>query len=278
VRVDAGYEEGSVVTGHYDPLLAKIVAHAKDRAAAIDALADALERTEVLGVRTNVPFLLRYLAHPAVRAGKVTTTFVESKIAELVPRADPPDEAFALAAAAVAGDRPRGSRDPWSALGAWRAGIGHAGTVVLRDGDRERAIVVEGEGPYVAGGEHVARDDAEPHAWTVGGKPAAVARDASGVWVALGGATYELHTDPVARDVAGAAAREIDAPMPGLVLSVHAAAGQAVRRGDLVAVIEAMKMELRVDAPVDGTITRVLCAAGDQVKRGQRLADFDPVT
>jgi biotin carboxyl carrier protein len=63
--------------------------------------------------------------------------------------------------------------------------------------------------------------------------------------------------------------------MPGIVLAVHARAGQRVKRGDLVCVVEAMKMELRVEAPGDGTVTKVLCAQGDQVKRGQRLAEFE---
>jgi acetyl-CoA/propionyl-CoA carboxylase biotin carboxyl carrier protein len=276
VRVDAGYEEGSVVTGEYDPLLAKIVACGDDRDAALDALSDALQRTEVLGVRTNVPFLLRYLSHSEVRAGRVTTPFVEQELATLLPRGDISDEVDALAAAAVIDARPRGSRDPWAALGAWRATTGHAGTVVLRDDRRQRAVTVEGEGPYVVLGSHVARDEAEPHAWTIGGMPGSVAREGHAVWVGLRGATYELRTDPIEHGAADVTAAEINAPMPGVVLSVQASAGQDVRRGDLVATLEAMKMELRIEAPSDGRVSAVLVRPGDQVKRGQRLADFEP--
>jgi acetyl/propionyl-CoA carboxylase alpha subunit len=276
VRVDAGYEEGSEVTGHYDPLLAKIVARGDDRNRALDALAEALERTQILGVRTNIPFLLRYLSHSEVRAGRVTTTFVERELASLIPRGDVPDEVHALAAAAVIDDRPRGSRDPWTALGAWRGGAGTAGTVVLREGDHERAVTVEGDGPYVVLGSHVARDAGEPHAWSLAGSPGAVARADHAVWVGWRGATYELRTDPREHGIAEVAAGEIDAPMPGVVLTVHARAGDRVRRGDLVAVLEAMKMELRVEAPADGIVTAVLTRPGDQVKRGQRLADFSP--
>jgi acetyl/propionyl-CoA carboxylase alpha subunit len=277
VRVDAGYEEGSLVTGDYDPLLAKIVARGDDRAAALDALADALQRTEVLGVRTNVPFLLRYLSHSEVRAARVTTLFVERELATLVPRGDIPDEVDALAAAAVVDARPRGSRDPWTALGAWRATTGHAGTVVLRDHGQQRAVTVEGEGPYVVLGSHVARDDAEAHSWTIGGASGSVALDEHSVWVGWRGATHELRTDPVEHGVADVAPSEIDAPMPGIVLSVQASSGQELRRGDVVATLEAMKMELRVEAPSDGRVTAVLVRPGDQVKRGQRLADFEPV-
>ncbi|MGH2376933.1 MAG: biotin carboxylase N-terminal domain-containing protein [Candidatus Limnocylindria bacterium] len=277
VRVDAGYEEGSVVTAEYDPLLAKLIARADDRGGALDALAEALQRTEVLGVRTNIPFLLRYLSHSEVRAGRVTTSFVEEQTLELVPHGDTPDEVHTLAATGVIDARPRTSRDPWSALGAWRPGLGHAGSVVLRDGASERAVLVEGEGPYVVSGSHAAKDEAEPHAWSLGGSPAAVATDGPRVWVSWRGSTYELRTDPVERDVAqAAAAAEIVAPMPGVLLAVHASAGQRVRRGDAVAVIEAMKMELRIDAPADGTVTRLLCSAGDQLRRGQRIAEFKP--
>jgi 3-methylcrotonyl-CoA carboxylase alpha subunit len=90
------------------------------------------------------------------------------------------------------------------------------------------------------------------------------------------GSSYELRTDPVERDVTEAAGTEIVAPMPGVVLAIHASAGQAVKRGDAIAVIEAMKMELRIEAPGDGTVTRLLCSAGDQLRRGQRLAEFEP--
>ena len=71
------------------------------------------------------------------------------------------------------------------------------------------------------------------------------------------------------------AGTEITAPMPGVVLAVHARSGERVKRGDLVCVVEAMKMQLRVETPGDGTVTKVLCAQGDQVKRGQRLAEFE---
>ena len=276
VRVDAGYEEGSVVSDHYDPLLAKVIARGEDRSHALDALAEALARTEILGVRTNIPFLLRYLSHSEVRAGRVTTTFVERELPSLVPHGETPDEVQALAAAAVLDERPRTSRDPWSALGAWRPGIGHSGTVVLRDGERESAVTVEGDGPYVVAGSQVQRGGGETHGWSIAGAPAAVARDGPSVWVAWRGSSYELRTDPPERSIEQLVASQIEAPMPGVVLAVTVTSGQPVRRGDLVVVIEAMKMELRVEAPSDGTVTHVLCAPGDRVGRGQRLADFAP--
>jgi 3-methylcrotonyl-CoA carboxylase alpha subunit len=95
------------------------------------------------------------------------------------------------------------------------------------------------------------------------------------MWVKWRGETYVLDTAAAERSIDAVAGNEITAPMPGVVLALHARPGQRVKRGDLVCVVEAMKMELRVEAPADGTVTKVLCAQGDQVRRGQRLAEFE---
>src|SRR2546427_796853 len=129
VRVDAGYGEGDTVTRHYDPLLAKVIAHGADRTAALDALAKALDDTEVLGVRTNLGFLRALVAHPAMREGRVHTDLVEHELSQLVPAPQAaPDQAYAIAAASVV-EAARSSRDPWSARGPWRLGEGSATTV-----------------------------------------------------------------------------------------------------------------------------------------------------
>ena len=276
VRVDAGVEEGSTVTRHYDPLLAKIIAVADDRAAALDQLARALDETEILGVRTNLPFLRALLAHPDVRAGRITTTLIGRDLASLAaPASAAPDPAYALAAVACLANVPGPPTDPWSALGAWRAGRGSNGLVVLREGNDDRAVRVAGNGPWIADG-HAARRGDEAHRWMIDGALATAAVDGTVCWVGLAGATYALETAPRERSVDALTGTEIVAPMPGVVLAVHASAHAAVRRGDLICVVEAMKMELRVTAPTDGVVTRVLCVPGDQVRRGQRLAEFEP--
>jgi len=276
VRVDAGFEEGSIVSRHYDPLLAKIIAVADDRAAALDRLARALDDTEILGVRTNLPFLRALVAHPDVRAGRITTELIGRDLASLAaPAAAAPAAAYAIAAAARIAGAPGEPTDPWSALGAWRAGQGASGLVVLREGNDDRAVRVVGTGPWIADGHDVRRGE-EPHRWTLDGASVTSAVDGTVCWVGLGGATYALETAPQERSVDALAGTEIVAPMPGVVLTVHALADTAVRRGDLICVVEAMKMELRVTAPADGVVRRVLCAPGDQVSRGQRLAEFEP--
>ena len=279
VRVDAGVELGSVVTRHYDPLLAKIIAHGPDRQAALESLARALESTTVLGVRTNLPFLRALVAHTDVRRGRIDTVLIDRELATLAPpQTKPPEEAIALAAVALLDDHVgrADARDPWTALGAWRAGGSRAG------GSRagfvtvgERALRVSGAGPYSVGDLTIARA-AEPGSWTVAGEAAIVARDGAAMWVGWRGQAYEIPLDPAERGSDALAATEVLSPMPGVVQSVEARDGQRVSRGDLLAILEAMKMEMRVEAPSAGTVTKVLCAAGQQVERGQRLVEFEP--
>jgi acetyl/propionyl-CoA carboxylase alpha subunit len=274
--VDAGYEEGNVVTRHYDPLLAKVIAFGGDRRIALGMLANALDETEVLGVRTNIGFL-RALVRRLNQQGTMSfhTELVEGILPELVPQsAAASDEAYAVAAAAVAAGA-RDRRDPWTGTGAWRIGEGPATTVALREGARERAVRLSGNGPYTYAGHRVTPVD-ERHRWLVDGSPAAAAASDGVVWATIGGRVWELEATPREREVERAAGAEVAAPMPGLVIAAQAVADRPVRRGDLLFVVEAMKMELRVEAPADGKVTRVLASVGQQVERGQRLADFEP--
>ena len=272
-RIESAIEEGSIVTTDYDPMLAKIVVHASDRRAALASLDMALRDLTILGVRTNERFLRRLAIHPAVVAGEVDTGLIE-RTPDLATGPGPaPDEVRALAAAAYAASVAvtTGVHDPWRALSGWRGGGPATMTVVLDD----RAVRVSGTGPFTVDGHAISSEPANG-AWLVDGEPAIAVRDGSDVWVKWRGETYVLDTVGQRRSVDAIEGTEITAPMPGVVLAVHAIAGQRVRRGDLVCVVEAMKMELRVEAPADGTVTKVLCAPGDRVRRGQRLAEFGP--
>jgi acetyl-CoA/propionyl-CoA carboxylase biotin carboxyl carrier protein len=271
-RVDAGIEEGSVITADYDPLLAKVIVHATDRAKALAAMGTALRGSTVLGVRTNERFLRNLLADRAVQAGRIDTALIDRTPALATGPGDVQPEARAVAAAAFAASMTVtiDPRDPWRALSGWRAGGPPTMTVLLDD----RPTRVAGTGPYTIDGRTIARDERAGH-WLVDGEPAIAVRGGTDIWVKWRGETYVIDTAGRERSIDALAGSEITAPMPGVVLAVHAHAGQRVKRGDLVCVVEAMKMELRVEAPGDGTVTKVLCAQGDQVQRGQRLAEFE---
>ena len=128
IRVDSGLDVGSEVSVHYDPLLSKIVTWGQGRPEAIERMRDALRRTVVLGVVTNLARLRAIVEHPAFAAGELHTGFIEEHLPELTPSPCPPLEAIAATAAALgrggaaraAARRP--APDPWASLGAWRLG------------------------------------------------------------------------------------------------------------------------------------------------------------
>jgi len=126
IRIDSGVEEGTAVPVQYDPMLAKLIASADTRDAAIARAAAALRRFPILGVRTNIPFLIKVLEHPAFRAGDLHTGFVDAHLADLLSVDAPPDIVTSVARAArTAPPAGTGSAaraedyDPWSRLNGW---------------------------------------------------------------------------------------------------------------------------------------------------------------
>ncbi len=280
IRVDTGVEEGSAVPSHYDPMVAKLIVHAPDRTAALWEISRALEATEILGVRTNLPFLQAVVRDPIVADGKVTTTWLEEAYGDWRmrdPDAPPPAEVLSVAAAAEA-ERllaVNTGSDPWARLGPWRASGPGPTLVVLRSGGEELLVRVEGQGPFAVGGFDVSRAP-DCHAWTVAGRRAAAAADGDRWLVWWDGMPWEVGAGPAARRAEDAGIAHLGAPLPGQVTAVRVDAGQRVARGQELVVIEAMKMEHAVKAPTNGTITAVLCSPGAQVDRDQPLVELEP--
>jgi acetyl/propionyl-CoA carboxylase alpha subunit len=278
VRVDSGVREGDEVTVHYDPLLAKIIAWAPDRAAAIDRLRQALEDTEVAGVRTDARFLWEILGAPAVRAGAVSTRLLEQdlKPSTCVPAGETA-EAWFIAAAAMPWERDAGFRlnapptirlplrlgdeRHWLRVAPAQGGIDvrfagrtHRVEVTGRDGDR-----IDGR---IDGRAFVARVEA---------------RD-GGVTVRRQCASFDFVSDTGAGHHASAEHEgHFRAPMPGHVLDVRVAAGDAVTTGAVLVVLEAMKMEHSLFAPWDGTVKSVAVKPGDRVEEGADLVLLEPL-
>ncbi|MCR2814740.1 acetyl/propionyl/methylcrotonyl-CoA carboxylase subunit alpha [Microbacterium jiangjiandongii] len=267
VRVDAAVETGSIVTSHYDPMIAKVIALGADRREALDLLDAALADTVVLGVDTNIAFLRTLLAEPAVQDGRLDTHIIDA----LPPLAVPEPSADALAAAADAladgGGDGAVAATPWGRRDGWRLGGGRA--------PRHARFETEG-------GSVVAASAPDP----AGAAPrtgATLARDGAGdVWVHLAGATHRLR--PVTRRdasersraararVDAPAAPHVRAPLPGTVVAVHVQDGDRVASGSRLVTIEAMKMEHTVTAPHDGA-ARMLVGVGAQVRRDEVLAE-----
>ncbi len=280
-RIDTGVAETTEVSIHYDPLLAKIITHGETRAAAIAALVRTLDQTVVEGVATNRAFLARLAAHPAFVAGDVHTGFIAEHREALL--AGQPAPAAAVAAAAGAAMDGVGAGPGFARP--FRLNLAAETHLALWEptGTEHRlrlALVPGGLCARLADGEEV-RLEGPPLAPAVhaGG---AVVRPvlvpiAGGHEVRIDGQAWRfLAANPAwkSHSAAGPADGSITAPMPGRVLSVHVRPGEAVRAGDRLAVLEAMKMEHRLAAPFDGRVEAVHVAAGQQVGEGALLVEI----
>ncbi len=282
VRVDSGVADGTEVTTHYDSLLCKLVAHAPTREQALDRLDGALAELVILGPPTNTDFLRRLLADPAVRAGALDTGLVGRLPALEAAREEDEDAALvAVLARTLDAERAAGD-DPWERLRGWRID-GRAPQrwrmAPERGGDAIE-LVVDGARVRVAGGCDrlaSARADAGAIAVTIDGRRRvwAHARDGELTRVGIDGRTWAFREELLAprRDLREGGAA-LEAPMPGSVLDVRVRDGDSVRAGDVLVVLESMKMELEVVAPEAGTVSRLSVVAGDRVSGGQVLVSI----
>ena len=283
-------------------MLAKVIVHADDRAAALEELADALAQTEVLGLRTNLPFLRMLAADDTVRAGQVTTTWLESAYAGWTSGVDDapvPEPAVALAGAAEAARilSRRGGVDPWSAAGPWRhlepgpthvvvqVPTGPDESGVTPDSPRlggERLVDVRGTGPFRVGDHEIVQADAahEPdgdrHGWSVDGTRAAAVPAPGLVHVYWDGQPYELPLGikPRLVDAEGGAA-QLGSPMPGTVIAVKVSRRRRRRTGPDPGGGRGHEDGARGESRRRRHVSAVLCTAGESVKKGQPLVALE---
>ncbi|WP_378943610.1 acetyl/propionyl/methylcrotonyl-CoA carboxylase subunit alpha [Mesorhizobium sp. ANAO-SY3R2] len=277
IRIETGVREGDAISPFYDPMIAKLVAHGPDRATALDALAQAVSRTEVAGSTTNAAFLAALARDPDFAAGDVDTGLISRKQDELTAAAAPSGRVIALAALAATGAAAsRASDDPWSSL----TGYAHfhpleRRTVLSFDGAKIVAhVAARADGRF-----DVRRQGGEAFVLSPGSNTAAgtsVAIWPGHVTVFEGGRSFDFAiSDPFARAAEiGEGASSMRAPMPGLVKLVRAAKGDKVSKGQPLLVLEAMKMEHTINATHDGTIHEI-AAEGAQVTDGTVLVRFE---
>jgi acetyl-CoA/propionyl-CoA carboxylase biotin carboxyl carrier protein len=292
VRVDAGYAAGSVVGSDYDPMLAKVIAWGRDRAAALDRLDAALRGTVLLGVGTNTAFLRALIADPDVRAGRLDTGLVGRRLDELTAAPVPDDLLVAAAVHALLELEPAGEVvDPFDVPGGWRVGepawvswqmaVSGADPVPVRvRGRAADAVCQVGDGPQVrcsgalSGGRLTVTADGLTRGY-------AVARDGEVLWLGRDGSAWAVRE--LAPLDAAAAAEEgaggpVRSPMPGTVTVVETTEGAAVSAGDRLLVVEAMKMEHVLTAPVDGVVRNLRAVPGGTVARDDVLLVVEPAT
>jgi acetyl/propionyl-CoA carboxylase alpha subunit len=251
IRVDSAVEEGGVVTPFYDPMIAKLIAYGPTRQAAAAKLAAACRAVEVWPVKTNAGFLARCLADPDFLAGAVDTGFVGERIATLVPPEEPSDTVLQAAVGEMvkrAGIQPaltgfRLNGDP-----TFRVQLDHEGT------RHTVQFAPEAQPPglpvFVCGRDFVVFEDGEPYALTL---PRAEAGPEGG------------DSDGV-----------VESSMPGLIIDVMVAAGDTVKKGAPLLVLEAMKMEHTLTAPFDGKVASLSVKKGDRVAEHVPLVKLEP--
>ena len=286
VRIDDGVREGDTISPFYDSMVAKLIVHGDTREQALARLDTALAQTHIVGLNTNVQFLRHVVRSPAFAKAQLDTALIQREAAVLFKQ-DPVGLAAAAAAviaatlyaeADVKGNDPFSRRDGWQSHGTTRRRF-----ELEYDGQPVRAVLTYGDVLRLQVGEGVEGRESALQFTPQG----------DGLWVQFNGvrthstvhaqgevrhvftpqgATRITVLDPLAH--AGEAAQEggrLTAPMPGKVVSFAVKAGDKVKAGQALAVMEAMKMEHTISAPQDGTVAELLYAPGDQVADGAEL-------
>jgi acetyl-CoA/propionyl-CoA carboxylase, biotin carboxylase, biotin carboxyl carrier protein len=287
VRVDSSLLVGTTVGSDYDPMLSKVIAYGADRDEALLRLDHALAHTAVLGVQTNIEFLRFLLADERVRAGDLDTALLDERVVDFEPLPAPDD---VLAAAGLYRQwalARHAQGNLWAAPTGWRVGgvvapVRTALSTPLRTetvsvwGLPESAKVQIGAGEIVSASVQVESDQLSvtlnglrrDYRWAEAGRHLWIA-DERGTWHLREAEEQQIHR------AAGEQQAEILSPMPGNVIAVQAESGAEVAEGDVVVVVEAMKMEHSLPAPVSGRV-EVLVSVGQQVTVDQVLARLVP--
>jgi len=291
VRLDTGVREGDEVSVFYDPMIAKLIAWGDDRGEAARRMQSALAETALLGVKTNLAFLERVVRHPAFLAGDTDTGFIERHRADLLPpESEVPLEALVAAAARVfldeQSDIAAAPASPWNHTGGWRLNQPALRRMEFRRADASQ-VAVEA---VMHAGHAMVTVDGRTHRVTI--RPA----DGDRLQIALDEETYfaqvsragdELSAvtpqgryalqlvDPFHYEPAEAMPdARLTALMPGRVVKVMAAAGDAVKKGQALMILEAMKMEHTIVSPRDGVIERVAFTENQLVPADAVLVAF----
>ena len=284
VRVDSGVRQGDAISPYYDSMVAKLIVHGDTREEALARLDVALAQTHIVGLQTNVQFLRHVVQSRSFAQADLDTALIPREAAALfgqtrvsLPLACAAEVARTLLAERAAqGAGPFGQTDGWRSLGEWvrRFSFRHGPEEVLaslryrRDGSLQLSVAgTAGELRFAAAGTGIALhwgDLSEVvHIYRRG--------DVAHVHTARG-ATQLTTIDLLAHAVdAQADGGRLTAPMPGKVVSFAVKAGDRVKRGQPLAVLDAMKMEHTIAAPSDGTVAELLYAPGDQVGEGAAM-------
>ena len=263
VRVDTGVEQNSVISPHYDPMLAKIIAHGENRSAAISKLISAIQASFVAGVEHNLGYLANLLDSPEFRAGDYTTAVAETLHEQAVPKEV--SQAAALAANFVLASS---EENPWKQPNGFRLNLPAVQVVELKHGKQKMLVERVGVNSFKVDDNLV----------NINVLQTKVVQRQQILFVMMNGHAEKftlLHDNIDQYQGTRVRQGDITSPMPGQVIAVKVAVGDKVKQGDELSVVEAMKMEHSVLAPKAGEVTKVNCVEGDRVEEGVVLAEVE---
>jgi 3-methylcrotonyl-CoA carboxylase alpha subunit len=290
LRIDAGYRQGDAVSPNYDAMLAKVIAWAPTRDAAIDRLNRGLEDTDVRGIVTNIPFLSALVTHPDVRANTIDTGFIERELKTLTPPpAAPGDIELCAAVAAIVSQEEAaqaGVKSPWQTAG-WMP-VGRRQRVFkFRHGADEHKVTLQyGSGPakLVIGHREFAFTSSPGEDGhfdlTLDGSRSRIVAVIEGheLYLRTRNGRFDIHwVDPFGGDDEEQVGEDkIMAPLPGTVVALLAEEGATLEKGAAILTLEVMKMEQTLRAPFAGVLKSIKCKVGDIVQEGVELAEVEP--
>jgi 3-methylcrotonyl-CoA carboxylase alpha subunit len=289
IRIDSGVRQSDAISPFYDPMIAKLIVHGRDRDEALALMSQALSEYQIVGLTSNIAFLKRLIESQPFSQAELDTGLIERNHAALFP---PPQaaglQALALAAASIlAAERnpDAAANDPWTDTSGWRMNGDLQRQLDFSDeSNRYPLTIVYRRGGWLVrlGAEEALMTLTARHGAEIGIKLGAqavhgtVVRDGEQAHVFCGGAHFVLHyNDPLVH--AGETEAEggrLTAPMPGKIVALLVAAGQTVEKGAPLLIMEAMKMEHTIAAPANGTVEEMLYAVGEQVAEGAQLLSF----
>ncbi|MGY2164245.1 acetyl/propionyl/methylcrotonyl-CoA carboxylase subunit alpha [Pseudomonas tolaasii] len=262
VRIDHGLCEGQRISPFYDPMLGKIIAHGATREEARRKLLRAVEDTVLLGVTTNQPLLADLLTHADFVAGDFSTGFIAEHFKEITLQPASPDQ---LALAAALFYRHSASRHAQGLAGWSNNAVSPASYRLEANGEIHDvsvdALQLTADGRYAT--------------VVLNGIRRRIAYHLDGTQLWLPGLRAVNRTQQTASRQAGISSGTVKAPMDGAIVEVRVSAGENVVKGQLLVVLEAMKMEHPLTAGIDGVVKGVQVTAGDQVRNRQVLLEIE---
>ncbi|WP_441241910.1 acetyl/propionyl/methylcrotonyl-CoA carboxylase subunit alpha [Tardiphaga sp. 768_D3_N2_1] len=291
LRIDAGYREGDAVSPNYDAMLAKVIAWAPTRDAAINRLNRGLEETDIRGIVTNTPFLSALVTHPDVRANTIDTGFIERELKVLTPAsAAPGDLELCAAVAVIVSSEEQAARaagtSPWQTAGWMPVGRRQRVFKFKHGSDEQRVTLHYGSGPATISigareleFEASAADDGHFDLMLDGARSHIVSViEGHELYLRTRHGRFDLHwVDPFGGDDEEQVGEDkIVAPLPGTVVALLAEEGASLEKGAAILTLEVMKMEQTLRAPFAGVLKRIKCKVGDIVGEGVELAEVEP--